>query len=502
MPEEEAPKSLGRYQIVRELGKGAMGVVYEGVDPNIGRKVAIKTARRDVMETTGRADELMARFLREARAAGALNHANIVTIYDADEEHGIAYIAMEYIEGSDLRDRITQKQRFAPEEVVDIVAPICNALAAAHEQGIIHRDVKPANIMLLSDGTVKVTDFGIARVSDSELTQEGTLMGTPYYMSPEQFMGQKVDGRSDLFSVGVMVYEMTTGEKPFTGEAFSTIMHSVIKVQPIEPKELNFAVNDCFNQVVMKALHKRPDQRYQTGAAMAAALIESLKENPDPDVTGVLAAGAEQEETLVSNPEAATVVSAATPNATVPSATLPGAEAQVPEATVERIEPQAGATPRRKAPLLVFAGTAALVLVAAVLFAILSGGRGKPPGDTKPPPLPPPEPSVAKLIVTVHLANTQAAWEAATDGDFSKCLFGEKADVTVRDNKTQEVLAEEKGIFAEALPLATASPMVDVEIAKDGYATKALTVLPQKGEPNETCNIEVALKKLEFDAAQ
>ena len=328
MPEQPAPERLGRYRIVRELGKGAMGVVYEGLDPNIGRRVAIKTARRDVIEASGIAEEMMERFLREAQAAGALNHPNIITIYDAGEENGVAYIAMEYLEGGDLQDLIDGKQRFDVDAVVEIGATVCDALGHAHAKGIIHRDIKPANIMMPKDGPIRVADFGIAHVSDSSLTQEGVMIGTPHYMSPEQFMGHKVDGRSDLFAVGVILYELLTGEKPFQGEALNTVMHSVVKVEPIPPRELNFAIDECLNDIVMKALSKSPKKRYQTAAAMAAALRESLKEHPDPAITGV--GDAEPAATLIGGQGDATVRTAPSADATVraestPDATIPGA---------------------------------------------------------------------------------------------------------------------------------------------------------------------------------
>jgi predicted Ser/Thr protein kinase len=278
------PAKLGRYEVVRELGKGAMGVVYEGKDPNIGRRVAIKTARREVVEASGMADEMMERFLREAKAAGALNHPNIITIYDAAEEEGMAYIAMEYLEGGDLADIVDSRKRLGMEEIVEIGANICEALHVAHEHGVVHRDIKPANILMPKDKPLKVADFGIAHVSDSNLTQDGALIGTPHYMSPEQFMGQKLDGRSDLFSVGNILYELTTGEKPFGGEALSTVMHRVIKIDPVSPTELNFAIPDALAGVIMKALSKRPANRFKTGNEMAAALRESLKENPNPAI--------------------------------------------------------------------------------------------------------------------------------------------------------------------------------------------------------------------------
>ena len=320
MPEPEMPKSLGRYQIVRELGRGAMGIVYEGKDPVIGRRVAIKTARRDVMEKTGRADEMMERFLREARASGTLNHPNIITIYDADEEKGVAYIAMEYIDSGTLRDLIAANRRMDPEQVVRIGALMCNALAAAHEQGIVHRDIKPANIMMLPDGSVKVADFGIAHISDSTLTQEGSMVGTPHFMSPEQFMGHKTDGRSDLFSVGVIMYEMLTGEKPFEGEALSTVMHKVLKVEPVPPKELNFAVDDYLSKVVMKTMSKKPGNRYQNGIAMAAALLESVKEHPDLAILDLGPPDSAIEKTIALDQAGATVAATTLPNGSHPPA--------------------------------------------------------------------------------------------------------------------------------------------------------------------------------------
>ncbi len=309
----ETPKQLGRYQIVRELGRGAMGVVYEGFDPTIGRRVAIKTARCDVMAQTGAATEMMQRFLREARTAGALHHPNIITIYDAGEEDGVAYIAMEYLEGSDLRELLLQRRSVPISERVKIAATICEALAEAHRQGVVHRDIKPGNILMPPGQPLKVADFGIAHVTDSTLTQDGALVGTPHYMSPEQFMGQQVDGRSDLFSVAVMLYELLTGEKPFTGEALSTVMHHVLKTPPAPLSALNYAIPIALNNVILKALSKRPEARYADGDAMAAALRESLKEQPDAAVLGCSSGDAEATVTLTGqNAEETVLMDAAT----------------------------------------------------------------------------------------------------------------------------------------------------------------------------------------------
>lgn len=337
MAEQLAPKTLGRYEIVRELGKGAMGIVYEGRDPNIGRRVAIKTARRDVLEASGRANELMERFLREARSAGALNHPNIITIYDAGEQDGITYIAMEFLEGGDLEDYMAKNKNIPPEKAVHIVATLCEALAVAHRQGIVHRDIKPANVIMLGD-TIKIADFGIAHMSDSSLTQEGSMIGTPHYMSPEQFQGRKIDGRTDLWAAGVILYEMLTGEKPFRGDSLSTMMTAVLKSEPIAPHELNVEVNDVLSAVIMKSLSKAPSKRYETGDQMAAAIREALKDHPDPAITKLAPAA---EATLVGD---ATEIGP--PDATLitqdAGATAPGAPP--PAVSTKQIQPrEAGA---------------------------------------------------------------------------------------------------------------------------------------------------------------
>ena len=420
MADAKMPEKLGRYEVIRELGKGAMGVVYEGKDPNIGRRVAIKTARREVVEASGMADEMMERFLREAQAAGALNHPNIITIYDAAEQDGIAYIAMEYLEGGDLGDVIDSKKKLSMEAIADIGACICEALDVAHANGVVHRDIKPANILMPTGQPLKVADFGIAHVSDSNLTQDGALIGTPHYMSPEQFMGQKLDGRSDLFSVGNILYELTTGEKPFGGEALSTVMHHVIKTDPVPPTELNFNVPDALAQVIMKALSKRPANRYKTGREMANALRESIKEHPnaaiiDPSnaitlestVAGVTATAVQatqiggapnedlvstlasarpgsQESTIAEGPGATRPGGAPSPDATVPGG------APAPGATVAGPPPAAGTIPgghpagldHGKAQggnknLLIGGGVAAALLVVIAGF-MLSGGGDEP----------------------------------------------------------------------------------------------------------------------------
>ncbi len=258
-------QTVGRYEITGELGRGAMGVVYKALDPTIGRTVALKTMRLDVHGLD--AQEMVRRFQNEARAAGVLNHPNIVTIYDAGEEDGIFYIAMEFIEGTTLHELLAEKRVLPTDEVVQISRQICRGLDYAHSNGIVHRDVKPANIMLMPNGTVKIMDFGIAK-SGGQVTNTGQVLGTPNYMAPEQVKGRPLDGRSDLFSLGVILYEMLTGEKPFVGQNVTTIIYKIVNETPITPRDLDVTVHPGLSAIVTKALAKAPDDRYQSGAEL------------------------------------------------------------------------------------------------------------------------------------------------------------------------------------------------------------------------------------------
>src|SRR6266487_2266293 len=244
--------SIGKYEVRREIGRGAMGVVYEGYDPSIKRVVALKTIRAEQLAGED-PSAVIARFRREAQAAGRLNHPNIVSIYDFGEDSGIWYIAMEFVQGRELKECFETNERFKIADIVRIMSQILNALDYSHRQGVIHRDIKPANIFLLADGSVKVADFGIAHIEASNLTQVGAVMGTPAYMSPEQIMGLPVDGRSDLFSAGVILYQFLTGERPFSGSA-ATTMQKVLKEDPLPPSSLNIQVLPVMDAVVRRAL--------------------------------------------------------------------------------------------------------------------------------------------------------------------------------------------------------------------------------------------------------
>jgi serine/threonine-protein kinase len=474
-----------------------MGVVYEGFDPKIGRRVAIKTARRDVLEGSGYAEEMMARFLREARAAGALNHPGIITIYDVGEEGGTAYIAMEYIPTGSLQDRMEAKVRLDPSEVVRIGAMICDALAAAHDEGIVHRDIKPANVMMLADGAVKLADFGIARITNSNLTQDGAMVGTPHFMSPEQFMGQKVDARSDLFSVGLILYEMLTGEKPFGGDTFSAVMHRVIKAEPIEPNELNLAVNDCLSRVVMKALSKNPNRRYANGRTMAAALRESLAENPNPAITGVPPAGASPDATIPARQQEATVVSTSLPDAI--GARRPGTPPPEPPPAIA-VPGKASRERRRTVPASVIGGLVALVMLA-IATALFLAGRGHAPGAREggaPPPGDTP-PSFSVLNVKVWFA-TPEAWRAASDADENStdqdyerwgCTPG-SADIVITDLDGKRTIDKRQDVDTP-IDLVTPCGHVHVEYSQQGYLPTSREYTATK--PGDVIRGNVVLKK-------
>jgi eukaryotic-like serine/threonine-protein kinase len=262
--------TLGKYEVRREIGRGAMGVVYEGYDPLIKRIVALKTIRADQLAGE-EAGNVIARFRREAQAAGRLSHPNIVSIYDFGEDNGVWYIAMEFVKGRELKEFFEGNERFTIADIVRIMSQMLNALDYSHRQGVIHRDIKPANVFIVADGSVKVADFGIAHIESSNLTQVGTVLGTPSYMSPEQIMGLPIDGRSDLFSSGVILYQFLTGERPFAGSA-TTTMQKVLKEDPLPPSSLNVQAPAAMDAVVRKALAKRPDERYQTALEFAAAI--------------------------------------------------------------------------------------------------------------------------------------------------------------------------------------------------------------------------------------
>jgi serine/threonine protein kinase len=280
----------GRYEISGELGRGAMGVVYKATDPVIGRTVAVKTIKLSEEGTGLSRPELLTRFQTEARAAGLLTHPNIVVVFDAGEEDGLYYITMELVEGKSLQAHLDGGQAFALPRVLRIMEQTCSALQFAHERNVVHRDIKPANIMLTADDTVKITDFGTAKILQfGTMQQTAHVMGTPSYMSPEQVKGRAVDGRSDIFSLGVLLYEMVTGEKPFPGQNITTVIYKIVNEEPVPPRQIDPSIHPGISAVVMKALTKEPEARYQSCREMLEDLrnYRTIAPGGSPDKTMV-----------------------------------------------------------------------------------------------------------------------------------------------------------------------------------------------------------------------
>ncbi len=274
----------GRYEIVSELGRGSMGVVYLAHDPSIDRQVALKVLREDRVTS----DDFVQRFLKEARAVGRLSHPGIVTVYDIGQDHGTIYIAMEFLEGTPL-DQMMAEQRFSVEDIIDLGVQVAEALDYAHGRGIVHRDIKPPNIMVAADGTVRVTDFGIAHIEDPDgyqMTQAGEILGTPIYMSPEQVAGQPVDGRSDIYSLGVILYELTTGRRPFEGSNLAALFRAITQDTPPPPEQVNSGIPRRLSEVIMRAMNRVPEKRYAGGRDLARDLRNCLATEPAATVAG------------------------------------------------------------------------------------------------------------------------------------------------------------------------------------------------------------------------
>jgi serine/threonine-protein kinase len=268
---------LGRYRVLKELGRGAMGLVYLGKDPTIQRFVAIKTMRLDQIDNDDKLQDVKARFFREAESTGRLSHPNIVTIYDAGEENDLGYIAMELIEGTSLKQRARKPNLMPVNEVLLTLAIVADALDYAHQQGVVHRDIKSANIMLTKDRVVKVMDFGIAKMASSSKTQTDKVLGTPMYMSPEQIAGKKVDGRSDIFSLGVVLFELLTGQPPFTADNLSALLFSIVHHPHPDIQTLRPDLPPMVREMVDRALQKELPHRYRRAEQFAHELRACLQ---------------------------------------------------------------------------------------------------------------------------------------------------------------------------------------------------------------------------------
>ncbi len=332
------PAQLGRYVIQSELGRGAMGVVYKATDSVLERTVAVKTV--NITLERDYAEKYEQRFYQEAKAAGGLNHPNIVTIHDVGKAGDVVFMAMEYIEGVELRTLIGEGRPLRMPQAVSIAAQVAEGLAYAHQRGVVHRDIKPANIMVVATGPVKITDFGIARMRGSgDLTQTGTLLGSPKYMSPEQVIGKRADHRSDIFSLGVILYEMLCGAAPFNGENVTALMYQIVNFVPPAPSSINPAVPQMLDLIVAKMLAKPLESRYQDAADLARDLRECERqlgagvESTQPQRTVPGLGGAPQPRL---DPDAKTVVLAQTLNRTRLTDQAPE---QTPESPARGIAP-------------------------------------------------------------------------------------------------------------------------------------------------------------------
>src|SRR5579859_1885536 len=269
----ETATRVDRYEILGELGRGGMGIVYRAKDPVIGRTVAVKTIRLSEEGSGLSHEQLVERFQTEARAAGLLTHPNIVVIYDAGETDGLYYITMELLNGKSLQSLIDSGEKFPFPRLLRITEQVCSALQYAHDHKVVHRDIKPANVMVSADDLVKITDFGTAKILQYGASQQTGTAGTPAYMSPEQVKGKVVDGRTDIFSLGVMLYEITTGQKPFQGQDIATILYRILSEEPVPPHQRNPSIPPGVSSAIMKALAKSPHLRYEN----CRELLEDLK---------------------------------------------------------------------------------------------------------------------------------------------------------------------------------------------------------------------------------
>ena len=283
--------NYGRYKVLEELGQGSMGIVYKAHDPNLDLILAVKVLRPECLQ----GETLVKRFLAEARVLGRLDHPNIVRVYNVDEDHGTVYIAMEFLEGEGLND-LAKRKRLSPAEIADLGARIAEGLGYAHSKGIVHRDVKPGNILVRSDGKPKITDFGIARIEDTAehlRTQAGEVLGTPAYMSPEQVLSEPVDGRSDIFSLGIILYELCAGERPFRGDSLGAVFQAITRAAPAPLSERNPEIPAALADVVDRCLRRDPADRFQSGEELAAALHGCVrKETPVEAAAGDVPGGA------------------------------------------------------------------------------------------------------------------------------------------------------------------------------------------------------------------
>ena len=360
------PRKLGRYAVIREIGRGAMGVVYKAHDPVIEREVAIKAIQISFEVTPDEKEVYLNRFFREAKAAGKLSHPNIVTIFDVDEdkESKTPFIVMEFLEGTTISEVASSGILLPLEDINTMIVQLADALNYAHNEGVVHRDIKAANILVLPGMKVKIMDFGIARLPSSDLTQSGQFIGTPNYMSPEQIEGTtQVDGRSDLFSLGVIFYMLLTGERPFAGDSFNTVSYRIVNVEHVPPRTINPSIPEVYNAVLSRLLAKDPADRFQTGAELVVAMkklmanMDSIEDLREVDLDSTIASDS------------------------VPPA-VPARRKEIPAKPPESsLQDQSGATPGTSSNLKLISLGAMLLIVAALtlgaIYFIRSNSKAK-----------------------------------------------------------------------------------------------------------------------------
>ncbi|HSM13047.1 MAG TPA: serine/threonine-protein kinase, partial [Thermoanaerobaculia bacterium] len=348
----EVGDQLGRYKILKRLGAGAMGEVYLAEDPQIGRQIALKTVR--VEEGKARdLEERKMRLLREARAAGRLLHPNIVALFDAGEDQGILYLAFEFVEGKDLADRVADGPPLSLGETLSIVRQAADALDAAHRQGVVHRDIKPSNLLITADGRVKIADFGIARVADqtSDLTMTGSVVGSPHYMSPEQIRGEELDGRTDIFSLGVLFYEILCRRRPFEGETLTTLVYQILNQDPTPIVVRRPDLGPRLEQLVGRMMHKDRGQRFASAAEVVREIAECEREiSADRLASAVRPDSGPIDATVRMPDDASTAVRPSAPAPAAPAPPAGPAPAQAPPPA-----PAAAAAPRSRSTLIVLA---------------------------------------------------------------------------------------------------------------------------------------------------
>ncbi|HEV7501824.1 MAG TPA: serine/threonine-protein kinase [Vicinamibacteria bacterium] len=475
-------EQIGKYKILEKIGQGAMGEVYKAHDPVLNRFVAVKTISSEL----GADDTLRKRFQREAQSAARLNHPNIITVYDYGEEQGKIYMAMELLDGSDLKQSIARRASLSLDDKLSVVDQIAEGLAFAHSHEIVHRDLKPANIHLLGNGQAKIMDFGLARLGGSEMTRTGMVMGTPHYMSPEQVRGERADARSDVFALGCVFYELLTYRKPFDADSMHSVLFKVMQEDPPPAHEVDPAVPAVLAQVVARAMAKDPSQRFQNASEFRSALHRAMQavaagqgENALPDLA--LPAG-----TPAARAGDATAGGSASRSSSLRGASASGARST--GAASRAPAPPPGAP--SKAPLMVGGG---LLLAALAIGGVMLGRSTTYPPVTSPPPATT-APAVDGLSQELARSQVELARRRADAGDFRDAVRQAeralKIDPANRD--AQEILARSKATATQADAAAAAAQQA-VAAGQTVRAADALWTLIGL-EPANTVADEVAPK--------